>query len=264
MPAADTAPKAPGMLRGFLEGVGLLFRGFRAWGSTPRAMLIGLVPGLITSLVFGAAIITLLMNLDHLVSWITSFADGWDELWRTVVQIAVGIGIIGAAALVAVYTFTVVTLTIGAPFFEHISRAVDDRISPVTEAPEVPMLRGILRGVGEAIAVLALTVLIGLGLFLLGLIPIAGSVTAAVIGAFTGGWFLALELTATAFERRGIRFGARRRMLGQRRSVTLGFGVAAFVLFLVPLGAVATMPAAVAGATLLARRTLGEPTRAAE
>lgn len=260
MPATPTAQRTPGVLQGLGEGVGLLFRGFRAWGSTPRAMLIGLIPGAITSLLFGAAIVTLLMNIDHVVAWVTAFANGWDEPWVTALRIAVGVALVAAAALVAVYTFTLVTLTIGAPFFERISHAVDDRIGTVIEGAEVPLLRGILRGVGEALAVLGLTILIGLGLFLLGLIPLVGTVTAAVLGAFTGGWFLALELTAAAFERRGIRFSARRRMLGQRRSVTLGFGVAAFLLFLVPLGAVATMPAAVAGATLLTRRTLGEPT----
>lgn len=248
------------MFRGFAEGVGLLFRGFRAWGTSPRAMLIGLVPGLLTSLVFGAAIITLLANIDHVTVALTGFAEDWAEFWLMGLRILVGAAVIGAAALVTVYTFTVVTLAIGAPFFERISHAVDDRIGPVAEGEPVPMLRGILRGIGEGLAVLLLTIFVGLGLVLLGLVPVVGSITAAVIGAMTGGWFLSLELTAAAFERRGIRFKGRRRMLGQRRSVTLGFGVAAFLLFLVPLGAVATMPAAVAGATLLTRRTLGEPT----
>jgi CysZ protein len=36
----------------------------------------------------------------------------------------------------------------------------------------------------------------------------------------------------------------------------LGFGVATQLCFLVPLGAVATMPAAVAGSTMLARELL--------
>ena len=42
----------------------------------------------------------------------------------------------------------------------------------------------------------------------------------------------------------------------RHRARVLGFGVATQVTFLVPLGAVATMPAAVAGATLLARSML--------
>jgi len=46
---------------------------------------------------------------------------------------------------------------------------------------------------------------------------------------------------------------------GYQRPVALGFGVAVFCCFLIPLGAVLLMPAAVAGATLLARAVLGDP-----
>ena len=45
-------------------------------------------------------------------------------------------------------------------------------------------------------------------------------------------------------------------MLGARRPLILGFGVATWLLFLVPLGAVVVMPAAVAGATMLSRDVL--------
>jgi CysZ protein len=41
--------------------------------------------------------------------------------------------------------------------------------------------------------------------------------------------------------------------------MALGFGVAVFCCFLIPLGAVLIMPAAVAGGTLLARHSLGLP-----
>ena len=41
-----------------------------------------------------------------------------------------------------------------------------------------------------------------------------------------------------------------------RRARILGFGVATQLCFLVPLGAIITMPAAVAGATVLARSLL--------
>jgi CysZ protein len=80
-----------------------------------------------------------------------------------------------------------------------------------------------------------------------------------VLGAMVGGWVLALELTGVPFERRGLRFRHRRAMLRQRRAMALGFGMATFVSFLVPLGAVFAMPAAVAGATLLSRRLFELP-----
>jgi hypothetical protein len=48
--------------------------------------------------------------------------------------------------------------------------------------------------------------------------------------------------------------------LGARRARTLGFGVATYLLFLVPFLAIVVMPAAVAGATLLSRDAIGLPT----
>lgn len=52
----------------------------------------------------------------------------------------------------------------------------------------------------------------------------------------------------------------RRAALKADRPTTLGFGMAVFVSFLIPLGAVLLMPAAVAGAALLTRRVLGQST----
>jgi CysZ protein len=48
-------------------------------------------------------------------------------------------------------------------------------------------------------------------------------------------------------------------VLRANRPLTLGFGVAVFLCFLIPLGAILLMPAAIAGATLLSRRALGRP-----
>jgi CysZ protein len=80
-----------------------------------------------------------------------------------------------------------------------------------------------------------------------------------VLGALVGGWLLAVELTGAPFQRRGQRLRDRRRVLKTQRPLTLGFGVAVFLCFLIPLGAIFMMPAAIAGATLLSRRTLGHP-----
>jgi CysZ protein len=73
------------------------------------------------------------------------------------------------------------------------------------------------------------------------------------------GWILAVELTGVPFQRRGQRLRDRRAALRGHRPMALGFGAAVFVCFLIPLGAVLLMPAAVAGGTLLSRRALGLP-----
>jgi CysZ protein len=81
-------------------------------------------------------------------------------------------------------------------------------------------------------------------------------VAAPVLGILLSGRLLAMELSSRAFEARGIPASHRRMLLRGHRSKLLGFGVATQLCFMVPLGAVLTMPAAVAGSTILARSVL--------
>jgi len=222
-------------------------------------MLLGLLPGLIVFLLYVAVVVALIIGLGGIVEWISPFADGWSEPWRTLVRVAIGAALLGLLVLLIVYTFTAVTMVVGQPFFEAISREVERPLGGVDGEVDVSFWRAAVRGVGEAAWMLIVTALIGIGLFLLGFVPVVGTLAAAVLGAIVGGWFLTLELTTVPFERRGLRLRDRRRVLGARRASALGFGIVVFLLFLLPGGAVVTMPAAVAGATVLSRRALGQP-----
>jgi CysZ protein len=222
-------------------------------------MFLGLIPGIIAAAVVAALVTTLAINLDPITEWIAGFASGVPDVFAQLVQLFVAIGLIWAVGLTIVYGFTSFALLIGQPFFEAISRRVDDRLGPVPAAPERPWFATLLGNVGERVVRLLLAALVSIGLFLLGLVPLVGTAIAATLGVLMGGWLLALELTDYPFERRGHRLRYRRYALGNRRRVTLGFGVAAFLVFLIPGGAVVAMSGAVAGGTLLTRHTLGEP-----
>ncbi len=240
---------------GFWFGVGLLRRGFRIWRGDRTMVLLGLFPGVLAAAV---VIAILAINLDPISEWMASFASSWPEALSQLVQIFVAIGLIWAVGLSLVYGFTGLTLLLGQPFFEAISRRVDDPLGLIPVAPERSRVTAFLGNVGERLVRLALAAAVSVGLFVLGLVPLAGTALAAILGLLFGGWFLALELTDYPFERRGHRLRYRRYALGHRRRVSLGFGTAAFVLFLIPGAAILTMSAAVAGGTLLTRHTLGE------
>lgn len=240
------------MLREFLAGIGLLFRGFGLWRTRPGLMALGLVPAVISFIILAAALVTLGINLPTLVDWGTPFADGWDEGWRTILRVAIAVVVFGAAAVLAVITFTALTLTIGDPFYERIWRAVEVDLGGQT--PDAA--GGFWRSIGDGLQLVALGALTALGVFLIGLIPLVGSVAAAILGFVLTGRLLARELMSRSFEARGIPLAARRRLLKSHRWRVLGFGVATQLCFLVPLGAIVVMPAAVAGATLLAREVL--------
>ena len=246
---------SPGIARNFLTGVGLLGQGFRVWGTAPKLMLLGVIPAFIVGAVFVTLFVVYGSNLDRLAAWVTPFADGWDEPLRIGMRFLAGFALFAVALLVLVYTFTAVTLAIGDPFYERIWRHVEARDGIVPDEGVTGFWRSLGRGIGDALRLIVPAVFIGLGIFAIGFVPLVGQLLGPVLGALVGGWFLALELTSRAFDSRGATFGQRRKALGAQRATTLGFGVATYLLFLVPLGAVVAMPAAVAGATLLARRT---------
>lgn len=243
-------------LKEFLSGAGYLGRGLRLWVTSPGLMLLGALPALLVGLVYLGALVLFAINLEQVAAWVTPFADEWDVGARLAVRLAAGVALVAVAVLLAVYTFVAVTLAVGDPFYERIWRSVENRLgSPPPEVDETFWVAA-RRGIGSGLRILVLTLGIGILVFALGLLPVVGAVAAPVVAAVAGGWTLSLELTGFAFDSRGASLRDRRRMLGTRRTRTLGFGILSYLLFLVPLGALVAMPAAVAGATMLARDSL--------
>ncbi|MFC0503704.1 EI24 domain-containing protein [Micromonospora costi] len=243
----------------FLSGAGLLLRGIGLYVRSPKLMLLGIVPALISSAVFLTAFAVLVWFVDDLAALVTPFADDWSATWRNLVRVVAGLAILGLGGLLGVVTFTAVTLVIGDPFYEAISERVEERLGGTPGAVDVPFWSSLRRSLADSVRLVALSTLVGIPLFLAGFIPVVGQIVVPVIGAAVGGWFLAVELVGAPFYRRGMRLPERRARLKADRPTALGFGVAVFLCFLIPLGAVLVMPAAVAGATLLARRSLGQP-----
>lgn len=243
-----------GLIRDFVTGVGLLGRGFALWARSPRLMLLGLLPALLAFAVLTTGFVVLCVFVGPVDEAITPFADGWAAGWRDAVRVVVGIALLGAALLVAVLSYTALTMAIGDPFYEKISLAAEEYDGGAPPEVEVAWWRSLGRAVREGLRTMLASLVTGVVLFAAGFIPVVGQTVVPVLGVLVGGWYLALELTGTAFERRGMRLADRRRVLRTRRGLALGLGSATFLLFMIPLGAVIVMPPAVAGATFLTRK----------
>lgn len=252
---AATAPVR--VTRDFLEGVRIYWRGFRTWSKDPSLMLLGLVPGVLAWALFLVVFGALWLWLDDLALWVGgTFAD--DRFLAGLIAAAVAFAVLAGVVLLMVYAFVSITSVVGQPFFEMLSHSVDDRFGPVPAGPAWPWWRNAVRGMGEGLRLFLVQAPVSLGIFLIGLVPVLGTVTSWTLGALLGGWFVALELTSIPFERRGLVLRDRRRVLAARRARTLGFGAMAFVMSIVPPLAVLTMPAGVAAGTLLARHALSD------
>jgi CysZ protein len=257
--ANRSAAATGGVVRQFVLGMSLLGRGLGLVVRTPRLLGLGLLPALIAGLLYAAGLIALFAFLPQLSHSVTWFADGWATAWRDLLRVLAGLALVGAAVLLGVLTFTAVTLLIGDPFYERISGLVEARYGGVPDEVEVPFWRALRRSLVDSVRLIVLSIVLGLPLFVLGFIPVVGQTVVPVLGGAVGGWLLAVELTGVPFQRRGQRLRDRRKVLRANRPLALGFGVAVFLAFLIPLGAILLMPAAVAGAALLARRALRQP-----
>ncbi|MGH8794585.1 MAG: EI24 domain-containing protein [Stackebrandtia sp.] len=245
-------------MREFTAGLRHLKQGFGFWGRRPKVMFLGAIPALLAALVLGAALVLLAVNISDLAAAATGFADGWSDAARVATRVAVGVAAFGLAIWLCVVLFAWLTLLIGDPFYEAVSARVEDAFGGAASVEE-SFWESLGKSLSDAARLLGKSLLAGVAIFALNCVPLVGQVVAFTLGILVGGWFMAVELTGYAFNRRGLRYRQYRPLLRRRRGMACGFGVPVFLLFLIPFGAVATMPAAVAGATLLARDVLGEP-----
>ncbi|MEU4421120.1 EI24 domain-containing protein [Actinoplanes sp. NPDC024001] len=246
-------------MREFVTGVSLLARGLALVLRNPRLLGLGLLPALLSGVLYTVGLVLLIRFLPDISEQVTWFADDWSGWLRDTVQVLAGAGVLGLSVLLGVLTFTAVTLLIGDPFYEKISELVEDRFGGVPDEVETSLWRSLRRSLADSLRLIGISILIAIPLFALGFLPFVGQTVIPVLGGALGGWLLALELTGVPFQRRGQRLRHRRVVLAAHKPLTLGFGVAVFACFLIPLGAIFLMPAAIAGATLLARRALGKP-----
>ncbi|HET8640391.1 MAG TPA: EI24 domain-containing protein, partial [Pseudonocardiaceae bacterium] len=113
-------------MRDFFTGVRLLGRGMRRMLRSPRLLLIGALPAVLTTLLLLGGMVALAYWIDELAALITPFADGWAAGWRTGVRAAAGGVLFGVALMIALVSFTALTLAVGGPFYEHIAERVED------------------------------------------------------------------------------------------------------------------------------------------
>lgn len=238
----------------FFHGAALLGRGFAFWAQRPGLMALGMLPAALV----GAGLIVVIVLLGAFLWPITSaatfFAEAWDAGWRGALQVLIAIALIIATLALAARVFTALTLLVGAPFYDRIQRAAD------LSRGDVPPDRspGAWRSIGDTAVLVLLSIGASIVVALVGVIPVVGTVGAAVLGFLATARALSWELTLAPFGTRGIVGRDARLALRRRRSRSFGFGVAVQACFLIPFGAIIAMPAAAAGAALLVRDTLDE------
>lgn len=248
-------------LRLLFEGTGFLRRESALWPLAIVPVFLALVCVAIASSLF-------LSNLGPIVAWCSSLLpvigspQGWSWSWLWVgpamflIWIAGGLAVVVAFGAAIVAALLVANLA-SAPFLERLSfrveaiaragEPVEGDIGLGTISPALRSLRAELTRIGFLAVIWA-------GLSLVGLIvPGAPLLTVPLLVLVTI-FFLPLEYTGHAFDRRGTPFRDRLRFVLARRSTMAGFGSVAFAACFVPGLNLLVMPALVTAGTLLVVR----------
>ncbi|HEU5471216.1 MAG TPA: EI24 domain-containing protein [Actinophytocola sp.] len=250
-------------MRDFVTGIRLFGRGAGLLVRSPRLLLIGVAPALLTALLLLGGMIALVYWIDELAALATPFADGWSPGWRTTVRGAVGVALFGGVLAIALISFTALTVAIGGPFYEHIAEKVEDDLGAAPSEAQLPWWRLLGWGLRDGLLLVLRSLMFTIPLLLAGFIPVLGQTVVPVLLVLVTAWFLALELVAVSFYRRGRNLKQRRELLSTRRALAVGLGTPTTLLSAIPFAAIIVMPVAFVGGVLVAQETLRTTTRPA-
>ena len=225
----------------------------------PGLWLYGMAPVAVSAGIVLVMVFFLAFWVDDFTRAVTPFADAWPGMLRTVMRFSVGLAVVTTFLLLVVVSFAEVTNVIGQPFFEIISDTVEKERGNAPPGTDAGWWTTLPRATLESSITIAAYLCFLVPLFAASFIPIVGQTVVPVVAGIVSGWFIALEIVQIPLERRGHKLRSRLSFHWdpRNRPEVLGFGIAAFLLFMIPLMNLVAMPGAVVGATLLVRRLTG-------
>jgi CysZ protein len=239
------------------HGMTRLTAGLALLRRTPSLRRWALVPMLLSALFVLAALVLAAILGDDLVAAVlpeVPAITGWTTRLLGWGHTLAGILLRVALAAVLLIGAFVGAGVLASPAYDRLSAATERLVRGADEGPsDLAMIVGdVAQGVAHSVLGLALWAGLGCMLLPLGLVPLLGPPTEAVLWVGTSSLLLAREALDFAWSRRRLSFADKLRVLWRERAVTSGLGVGCFVLMLVPGANLVVLPVAVVGATLLA------------
>ncbi len=228
--------------RYLLKGFGLIHqKGIRKFAYIPMA---------INTLLFSFAIWLGVTKFDQ---WINSMIPTWLPEWLLgwIMWILWPL-FTGLLMLVVFFSFSIIANFLAAPFNGVLAEAVERKLSGQSPAglswseilKDAPWL--LLNEIRKITYFLVWMI----PLFILSWIPVINIIAPILWIAFSS-WILALEYSDYPMANHQIKFPQQRKLLKQKRSLALGFGLATLGATMIPFVNFLVIPAAVAGATAL-------------
>lgn len=229
----------------FFKGLGYMTQGFHII-LQPGFRLFLLVPLLVNIILFTLMIMWAYSLID---GWMASLL-AWLPEWLAFLEWLFWGAYLIVIVMTLFYGFVAAANLIGAPFYGYLAEKTEKHLSGQDSnepfswkelAAIVP--RTVLREIQKILYYLPRV----LGLFVLGLIPGINLIVAFIWVIFSG-WMMAIQYIDYPADNHKMSFKDMRKYLAKYRFTSLGFGMLAFGLTLLPILNFLALPAAVCGA----------------
>ncbi|HZS04884.1 MAG TPA: EI24 domain-containing protein [Blastocatellia bacterium] len=241
IPLSTYNPRAANPVYHFISGLRFFFAGWSLLFRNPALLGLSLIPIALTVLM----LIALAFGCVWLVGrMFAGEPSPFGEPLRVAAQALIFLLVLFFGYLL----YLPVARVLLAPFSEALSRRAHVIIYG-TELP--PSGQGMLRAMWEGAKLVALQLVVAVVALIVSLLfPVIGPVIGLVLGSI----FCSLDFLDVPLSARGWPLKTKLSLWGQHKSLALGFGIAGYLLLLIPLINLLTLPVGVIGATALAGR----------
>ncbi len=213
---------------------------------TPRLWLYVLLPAVVAAALLFAVVGSVLALLNApiamLGSWLPTWAAG-------VLKLLAGIALTIASLAVLIS----VAAVIAGPFNEMLSESIEERVTGVAgpQFSVIHFVRDLVTGIWHALRRVALYLVVMLLLLVAGIVvPVVGTIIAAVLGALATARFASWDAYDAVWSRRRLRYRDKVAYLRAHRWRTWGLGASVAVVLVIPGLGVIGLAIGAAGATL--------------
>ncbi|TDY02614.1 sulfate transporter CysZ [Thiohalophilus thiocyanatoxydans] len=233
------------MISNPFTGASYLLRGLSLIGK-PGVKRHVVIPLIINILIFAGLIWLLAAQFEVLLAWLMPTLPDWlawlDSLLWFIFVITTGIAVF--------FSFTVLANLVGSPFNSFLSAAVEKNLTGRSPISEAGVFEETVKALTGEVKKMLLFAGIAIVLVVITLIPVINLV-APVLWVIFSAWMLSIEYLDYPLGNQGLSFPDIRRVIRQKRFLSLGFGGAVMLATLIPVLNFLVMPVAVAGATAL-------------
>lgn len=208
-----------------------------------------IAPAIVTLLIMTGLIVGIVQLVSPTVDWLTGWLPGFLQgLASTLIWLIAIVGLGWGALLI----FVAVVGIVAGPFNEMLSEAVEARLTgkPGPTFSAGAFVRSFVVGLVHGLRRLIIAVLSFGLLFLIGFVPVIGTIAAIVLGFYLASRSAAYDCYDAVLARRELSYGDKLAYLARHRSRTLGLGAGVTGLLLVPVANLFAMGIGAAGATL--------------